>query len=148
MAQEDGRIAVVTGGTRGIGYAIVRSLARYAMLGLPDLLGNAWASHVRRSIRSSTTHASAGHLLTGWQWLYTRKGTSTACAGADYYAQSLCVCVCWEESVYCRELSIICRSGYKGFVLGYNSDHEAAKRAQAELAEEFGVRSVCVQVQS
>ncbi|CAK0770675.1 hypothetical protein CVIRNUC_003791 [Coccomyxa viridis] len=64
MAQEDGKIAVVTGGTRGIGYAIVRSLAR---------------------------------------------------------------------------------SGYKGFVLGYNSDHEAAKRAQAELAEEFGVRSVCVQ---
>ena len=40
----------------------------------------------------------------------------------------------------------VCRSGYKGFVLGYNSDHEAAKRAQAELAEEFGVRSVCVQV--
>ena len=47
----------------------------------------------------------------------------------------------------CPQIRTPCRSGYKGFVLGYNSDHEAAKRAQAELAEEFGVRSVCVQVQ-
>ena len=39
-----------------------------------------------------------------------------------------------------------CRSGYKGFVLGYNSDHEAAAKARAELADKYGVRSVCVQV--
>ena len=31
-------------------------------------------------------------------------------------------------------------------VLGYNSNHEAAAKAQKELADEFGVRSECVQV--
>ena len=88
-------------------------------------------------------------MLTGWQWLY--KNTQERHKHGLHRSKLLCsvsVCVCWGESVYCRELIIICRSGYKGFVLGYNSDHEAAKKAQAELAEEFGVRSVCVQVQS
>jgi len=40
-----------------------------------------------------------------------------------------------------------CRSGYKGFVLGYNSDHEAAAKAKTELADKYGVQSVTVQVQ-
>lgn len=41
-----------------------------------------------------------------------------------------------------------CRDGYKGFVLGYNSDAKAAAHAQQELQDAYGSEVFCVKVSS
>ncbi len=42
--------------------------------------------------------------------------------------------------------SSMCRDGYKGLVLGYNSDAKAAEHARHELQDRYGATVFCVKV--